>query len=91
MGLIQSEVKIAQAQSADLNPRAKAKTADWKLAELKSFLLRATEAEIKEVMPGLSSDVIGCVAASIVRERERKQFSSFNSTRNRLLIIMDAH
>ena len=38
-----------------------AKTAPWKLSELREFLLRATEAEIKAIMPGLSSDVIGCV------------------------------
>jgi ethanolamine ammonia-lyase large subunit len=41
--------------------RASAKTAAWKLGELQTFLLRATEVEIKEVMPGLSSDVIACV------------------------------
>lgn len=41
--------------------RASAKTAAWKLSELQTFLLRATEVEIKEVMPGLSSDVIACV------------------------------
>lgn len=40
---------------------AAAKSAPWKLSELREFLLRATEAEIKVIMPGLSSDVIGCV------------------------------
>lgn len=41
--------------------RAAAKTAPWKLSELRTFLLDAAEADIKAIMPGLSSDVIGCV------------------------------
>lgn len=44
-----------------IDPVAAARTADWKLHELRQFLLRATEAEIKAIMPGLSSDVIGCL------------------------------
>lgn len=38
-----------------------AKTAEMALGELKQFLLTRSEAEIKAVMPGLSSDVIACV------------------------------
>ena len=44
-----------------INATAAAKTVAWKLSELRQFLIRATEAEIKLIMPGLSSDVIGCV------------------------------
>ncbi|MFN8710053.1 MAG: ethanolamine ammonia-lyase subunit EutB [Planctomyces sp.] len=33
----------------------------WKLKDLKTFLLERSEAEIKAVRDGLSSDVIGCV------------------------------
>ncbi|MDP1797901.1 MAG: ethanolamine ammonia-lyase subunit EutB, partial [Planctomycetaceae bacterium] len=33
----------------------------WTLAELKSFLLTKDEPAIQAIMPGLSSDVIGCV------------------------------
>ncbi len=40
---------------------AAAKTAPWKLSELQQYLLRANEDEIKSIMGGLSSDVIGCV------------------------------
>ena len=34
---------------------------DWTFRELKSFVLTKTEDEIKLIMPGLSSDVIGCL------------------------------
>ncbi len=34
---------------------------DWTFGELKSFVLTKTEDEIKLIMPGLSSDVIGCL------------------------------
>ena len=33
----------------------------WTMGELKDFLLTRSEAEIKEIMPGLNSEVIGCV------------------------------
>jgi ethanolamine ammonia-lyase large subunit len=33
----------------------------WTMGELKNFLLTKSEAEIKEIMPGLNSEVIGCV------------------------------
>ena len=35
--------------------------ADWTFAALKKFLLTSTEEAIRSVMPGLSSDVIGCL------------------------------
>lgn len=34
---------------------------DWTLGELKNFILTKSEDNIKEIMPGLSSDVIGCL------------------------------
>ncbi|MBL4819160.1 MAG: ethanolamine ammonia-lyase subunit EutB, partial [Deltaproteobacteria bacterium] len=34
---------------------------DWTLGELKTFLLNQPESEIKQIMPGLNSDVIACV------------------------------
>ncbi|MFZ2956223.1 MAG: ethanolamine ammonia-lyase subunit EutB [Candidatus Ozemobacteraceae bacterium] len=37
------------------------KIKDWTFEELKQFLLTAPEAEIHAIMPGLDSDVIGCV------------------------------
>ncbi|MCY1081906.1 ethanolamine ammonia-lyase subunit EutB [Archangium lansingense] len=33
----------------------------WTMGELKRFLLDKSEAEVKAVMPGLSSDIIGCI------------------------------
>src|SRR5262245_14350381 len=44
-----------------VNEAAAAKTAAMTLGELTRFLLRESEATIKAIMPGLSSDVIGCV------------------------------
>lgn len=38
-----------------------AKVKDWTMGELKAFLLTRSEAEIKGVMYGLTSDTIGCV------------------------------
>jgi ethanolamine ammonia-lyase large subunit len=38
-----------------------AKVKDWTLGQLKEFLLTGSEAEIKGVMNGLTSDTIGCV------------------------------
>ena len=38
-----------------------AKVKDWTMGELKEFLLTKNEAEIKAIMYGLTSDVIGCV------------------------------
>ncbi|MBF0501151.1 MAG: ethanolamine ammonia-lyase subunit EutB [Candidatus Riflebacteria bacterium] len=37
------------------------KIKNWTLGELEQFLLTKTETEIREIMPGLDSDVIGCV------------------------------
>jgi ethanolamine ammonia-lyase large subunit len=38
-----------------------AKVKDWTMGQLKEFLLTKNEAEIKAIMFGLNSDVIGCV------------------------------
>lgn len=34
---------------------------DWTLAELKTHILTKSEVDVKKIMPGLSSDVIGCL------------------------------
>ncbi|GAB4561513.1 MAG: ethanolamine ammonia-lyase [Haliangiales bacterium] len=43
-------------------------TRDWTVGQLKEFLLRASEEEIKAVMPGLHSDVIACVVKLMSNE-----------------------
>jgi len=40
----------------------------WTLGELKTFILNKSEDRIKEIMPGLSSDVIGCVVKLMSNE-----------------------
>lgn len=45
----------------DQGRAAPAGTADWTIGRLREFLLESGEAEIKQVMPELSSQVIGCV------------------------------
>jgi ethanolamine ammonia-lyase large subunit len=52
---------LYRALRASLDEPAQARCAGWTFAELKRFLLQRDEAAIKAVMPGLSSDVIGCV------------------------------
>jgi ethanolamine ammonia-lyase large subunit len=37
------------------------KVKDWTLGELKVFLLSKSESDIKGVMYGLTSDIIGCI------------------------------
>ncbi len=39
----------------------KESTQNWTMEELKQFVLTAAETSIKEIMPSLSSDVIGCL------------------------------
>ena len=51
-----------RALQADLEPEARARTAGWTLGELKAFLLGHDQAAIGPLLPGLSSDVIACVA-----------------------------
>ena len=50
-----------RALQAGIDPAAKDRTAGWTFAELKRFLLVSDEAVIRPILPGLSSDVIGCV------------------------------
>lgn len=45
---------------------------DWKMAELKSFLLTKTEDEIKAVMIGLPSDVIGMIVKLMTNDELTK-------------------
>ncbi len=42
--------------------------ASWTLGDLKRYILNQTETAIKEIMPGLSSDVIGCVVKLMSNE-----------------------
>ena len=53
--------RLSESLAADLDPAARARTTDWTLGELVQFLLSRSEADIKAIMPGLSSDVIACV------------------------------
>lgn len=52
---------LFRALRASLDRDAQARCAGWTFAELKRFLLTQDEPAIQAVMPGLSSDVIGCV------------------------------
>ena len=47
--------------SSGRNERAREQLAEQTLAQFKQFLLTSDEGAIKQVMPGLSSDVISCV------------------------------
>lgn len=53
---------------ASLDATAGKTTAGWTLGELKTFLLQKSEDEIKAVMAGLSSDVIGCIVKLLSNE-----------------------
>lgn len=50
-----------QAINAGLNSEQRKRVADWKLNELKHFLLSQKEADIHQISEGLSSDVVACV------------------------------
>ena len=45
-----------------------AKVKDWTMSQLKEFLLTKSEAEIKGIMNGLTSDTIGCVPKLMTNE-----------------------
>jgi ethanolamine ammonia-lyase large subunit len=49
------------ALQSDLDPQARRKLADRTLGQLREFLLKEKEAEIRPLLDGLSSDVIGCL------------------------------
>jgi hypothetical protein len=72
MGLIQSEVKIAQAQSADLNPRAKERVAhiSQSLKELHK-LAEDRELMMLRFLLSMAMDEAGAVSATL-KERGRK-------------------
>lgn len=53
--------RLSAALAADVDPDARIRTTDWTLGDLVRFLLSRPEADIKAIMPGLSSDVIACV------------------------------
>ncbi|MBI1346367.1 ethanolamine ammonia-lyase subunit EutB [bacterium] len=64
--LLEDKLHAFATQCLDSN--ATTNTAGWTLGELKHFLLTASEDAIKETMPGLSSDVIGCVVKLMSNE-----------------------
>lgn len=55
------EDRLSSYNASSIDADARARTADWTLGKLKSLLLKSSEAEIKAVSRGLSSEVIGCV------------------------------
>src|SRR5207244_278274 len=57
--LLEDRLSRLLVQSVDRS--AAAKTNQLTLSELKELLLRESEAAIRPLLPGLSSDVIGCV------------------------------
>ena len=60
---------LSAALAADLDAAAQEQTAAWTFDQLVTFLLGSTEAEIKAIMPGLSSDVIACVVRLLTNEQ----------------------
>jgi ethanolamine ammonia-lyase large subunit len=60
--------RMFRALRASVDKRVQARCADWTFGDLKRFLLQSDEASIKSVMPGLSSDVIGCVVKLMTNE-----------------------
>lgn len=50
------------------DPAILQKINSWTMGELKDFLLREEEPEIKKIMPGLTSDIIGCVVKLMSNE-----------------------
>lgn len=57
--MLEDAVYALITQSIDQD--ALSKVRNWTMEELKTFLLTRSEAEIKAIMPGLSSDIIGMV------------------------------
>ena len=55
------EDEIAQLIQQTTDRSQKEKIKDWTLGALKKFLLTQPESVIKSIMPGLLSDIIGCV------------------------------
>jgi ethanolamine ammonia-lyase large subunit len=51
------------------DPAARRLTASWTLGQLRDFLLTQSEAQIHAVMPGLSSEAIGCVVKLMSNEQ----------------------
>jgi ethanolamine ammonia-lyase large subunit len=51
-----------------IDPQVTQEIADWTLGQLREFLLASSEDQIKEVMPGLSSDTIACVAKLLIND-----------------------
>ena len=66
---------LTKALQASLDPKVQAKIADWTFADLKQFLLTRDQAAIDEIIPGLSSHVIGC-APKLMTDEELIAISS---------------
>lgn len=60
--------EIKQLITNTTDNEALARIAGWTTGELKSFLLEKSETEIKQIMPGLSSDIIACVVKLMSNE-----------------------
>jgi ethanolamine ammonia-lyase large subunit len=62
-----------------------AKVKDWTMGQVKEFLLTKNEAEIKAIMYGLNSDVIGCVPKLMTNEEliklDQKIFNALPGTK----------
>ncbi len=59
---------LHRAICAVVDRQVQSRIAGWTLAELKAFLLRQDEGAIRTVLPGLTSDVIACVAKILSNE-----------------------
>jgi ethanolamine ammonia-lyase large subunit len=66
-------------QTTDKNRYAKVQ--DWTMGRLKQFLLTGSEDQIKDVMNGLNSDVIGCVPKLMSNEELIKRSSASSQER----------
>lgn len=64
--LFTDEIKNLIDQS--LNNKTLTGIKGWTMAELKAFILEKPEAEVKTIMPGLSSDIIACVVKLMSNE-----------------------
>ena len=80
------EDKLFRLLQQSIDQASAAKTATLTLGELTQFLLRESETEIHRIMPGLSSDAIGCVVKLLSDEElieiGRKIFNPLRGARS---------
>jgi ethanolamine ammonia-lyase large subunit len=60
--------EVVRFADARVNADVRRRIAPWTFGELRQFLLASPEDAIKAIMPGLSSDVIGCVVKLMSNE-----------------------